>query len=345
MAINKIFALFIVSLMLVGVFSAVVQAQDASANSNTVANTESTEPQVTDNNANTAEVAVKAKSISQTIEERIAKKKELLDKAKRIHEETTEKLKAVKDDLKDAREKLKESKKELETLKSHSEKCKGINSDECKKSRKDTKAYTAKMVDSSIEHAFRTLERARDAIENSDLSDDEKLKISADLDAKLADMNAMRQKQGPIQAQSSVNEIKDAAKNMQDFWVSAKDSIKLNNAKIGVRKLGNIISKMELLQNKLDQQTSEFKTEGKDTAELEAKVASFTEKLNAAKQTNTAMQSLIAGLDSAEDKSASMKEITGKMKEAQSDLKDARAILNDIKGSISTQNTLSASLQ
>jgi DNA repair exonuclease SbcCD ATPase subunit len=346
MSVKKLFALFAVTLMLAGIFSVLAYAdKDKRDNADAQENENTGSEGTAAVESGDAAVSSKVKSIRQTIDERVAKKKEILEKAKRIHEEKKEALRVVKDELKEAREKLKESRKELENLRRGVEKCAGVSSDECKKLRKDTKAFSAKMVDGSIEHVYKMLERSRDAVEKSELGDDEKSGLVAGLDAKLAEMNAMRQKQGQIQAQNTAQEIKNAAKSMKEFWQLSKESIKANNLKISSAKLGGVLVKVDALQARLNKHLEEFRAQGKDTAELDSKVSSFSEKLEAAKQINDEVQSLLGTLDSAEDKSAVMKEATSKMRDAHNLLKEARVVLNSIKESVKAQDTLSAGLQ
>ena len=290
------------------------------------------------------DAVVKVKSIRQSIDDRIAKKKELLNRAKKFREESREALKDVKDELKEAKQKLRESKVNFESAKDELEKCKGIQSDNCKKSRKDAKTHVAKLVDGSIEHIYRTLEKAVASVEASGLSEEQKTALNADLNSKLQEINAFRQTQGQIQAQSSLKEIKDAAKKVHDFWKSNKDSVKESNARITIAKLGGIVQKMESLQLKLNKRVEDFKAQGKDTVDVESKISAFNEKLDSVKSLQGEVESLLDSLDSADDTSAVMKAAVDKMREAHAQIKDAHIILKEVQNSIRTQEALSAGL-
>ena len=230
-------------------------------------------------------------------------------------------------------------------LKEKTNKCKGIQSDECKKARKDAKSKTAKFVDGSIEHIFRMLERAKNAAEKASVSDEERTELLDSIDAKLAEISALRQKIGQVQAQNTAEEIRNAAKSVREFWNSAKETVEVDNLKIKSSKLGGIIQKTEQLESKLADKLSAFKNEGKDTADLESKMSAFSEKLASAKSLNDELQSLLGNFASAEDKSAVMKEATEKMQQAHSELKEAHATLNAIRSTIRAQESLSAGVQ
>ncbi len=297
-------------------------------------------PVVADKNA-----VAKAKSMKQSIEERVSKKKDLLERAKKSREEAREALKSARDELKDARQKFRESKKALSDVRSRVEKCSGINSDECKKARKDNKAHVAKFVDGSVEQVYRMLERAKNAAQSSALNEEDRNRLVSELEAKLAELSLLRQKQGQIQAQSSASDVKNAAKNMKEFWNASKISVKKNNLKVSSGKLGNLVQNMEKLQERLNDAVAEFRSGGKDTAELDSKIVLFNEKVSASRSLNDELQALLESVDSASDKSAVMRDATGKMQQAQSLLKDARAVLNEIRESIKVQNALSAGIQ
>ncbi|GEM_PF-3912808 len=341
---NKFLAIFIVSLMLASVFfSAVIADEEQEVEDNT----DSTESQEVQSQSANAQATNKkeTKSIKQSIEERVTKKKELLERAKKVREDSREAFKTAKDELKEARQKLKDSKENFAQVKKELEKCKEIQSDTCKKSRKDAKSHSAKLVDGATEHIYRVLERASKAVENSDLSDDEKASTNAEISEKLEQINALRQTQGQIQTQSTVKEIKDAAKKVNEFWKANKEFVKENNAKITSAKLGGVIAKTQALKSKFDAKVAAFKSEGKDTTELESKIAAFNEKLSSAQALNEEVKALLSSVSSSDDKSSVMKQATSKTKDAHVQLKEAHSLLKELRNSIETQETLSASLQ
>lgn len=345
---SKLLALFIVSLMLASVFFSAVIADNELEVEEEKELTESQETQseATDQSSNAQLTNKKeTKSIKQSIEERVTKKKELLERAKKVREDSKEAFKTAKDELKEARQKLKDSKENFVEVKKELEKCKEIQSDTCKKSRKDAKSHSAKLVDGATEHIYRVLERASKAIENSDLTDDEKASVNAQISEKLEQINALRQTQGQVQAQSTVKEIKDAAKKVNEFWKANKEFVKENNAKIISAKLGGVIAKTQSLKNKLDEKVELFKSEGKDTADIESKIAQFNEKLSNAQALNEEVKALLASVSSSDDKSSIMKQATSKIKDAHAQLKEAHSLLKEIRNSIKNQETLSAGLQ
>lgn len=302
------------------------------------------EQEITDESAE-KKAEERVKSLRQSLEDRATKKKELLERAKKTREEAKESLKAAKDDLKVAREKFKESQKELMEVKRELAKCKGIDSAECKKSRKNAKTHAAKVVDSSIEKTFHVLQRARDAAERSTkLSEDERQAMVNQLNTKLEALNALRQKHSQIQTLGTAEEIKAAAKNMKEFWKEHQEKVKEHTSKVRTAKFGGVLEKMEHLQAKLDKELADFKKEGKDTAELEAKTSAFAEKLAMTKQLHAEVISLLNGVSSADDKSVVMKEVTEKMRQAHGQLKEAHVLLKEIQKIVRAQKALSAGI-
>ena len=359
---RKVFLLLLISLILIFVSGFVFADKDKSEKSSNTAkespedeNFEESVETGSEEDVDTASVnapavvnpvtAEKVKSVKQTIEERVSKKKELLERAKQSREKTREAFMTARDELKDARQKFKDSQKALIEAKKSVEKCKSINSDECKKARKDNKAHSAKFVDGSIEQVYKMLERAKKAAESSNINEEQKAQLVSDLDAKLAELGLLRQKQGQIQSQNTAREIKDAAKNMKNFWSNSKHSVQKNNLKVSSSKLGGLVVKMEKLQVRLNAEIEKFKNNGKDTAELDTKIALFNEKISAVKNLNAEIVGLLETVDSAENKSEVMKSATGKMKEAHVFLNDAKSILNDIRGSLKAHEALFAGVQ
>lgn len=278
----------------------------------------------------------KSKSVRQSIEDRVMKKKELLERAKKTREEAKEAFKAAKDELKEAREKAKESRKELKNLKEELQKCKGVEGEDCKKTRRDAKTHAAKFVDGSTEQVFKTLQRAKEAIEKSNMPEDQKAQFIADFDEKIQALNTLRQKQGQIQSQSTTKEIKDAAKNVKEFWKTQKEDIKKANSKVSIARFGGTIVKAEQLQEKLDTKLEQFKNQGKDTTELETKITAFKEKLSTARTAHDEAASLI--------EQNSVKEATAKMREAHTALKEAHTLLTEIRNAFKAQEQLTAAL-
>lgn len=341
MTINKIFALIIVFVLAstLLVFAYADESSEVTDDAPAEESAEAVGPAIEDAGAK------KAKSIKQTIEERVAKKKDLLERAKQTRDEARVALKAEKNSLKEAQNKFKQAKKELQDFRKAVAKCSGVQSDECKKARKDNKMFTAKFVDGTIEQIFRMIERAREGVQDAGLSDEKKAQLESELDARLAEINALRQKQGQIQAQSTAQEIRDAAKNIKEFWKAAKESVKQNNLHINSARFGGVLVQAEKLQERLNKRLEEFNGQGKDVSGLDAKMSSFAEKLGAAKALNDDVQGLLESLDSADDKNVVMKDAAEKMRDAHAQLRDARILLKQIKDDINAQDTLSAGLE
>ncbi len=279
----------------------------------------------------------KSKSVRQTIEDRVTQKKELLERAKLKREQTKEAFKTAKDELKEAREKAKESRKELQSLKQKTQNCKGIESDDCKKTRRDAKTHAAKFVDGATEQVFTTLQRAKEDIQASNKTEDKKAELMADFDEKIEKLNKLRQKQGQIQAQSTTKEVKEAAKNIKEFWKQHKEQIKKQNLKIKHERFGGVIIKAEKLQERLQKQLETFEQQGKDTTTLESQITIFNNKISEAKTLNDEARTFI--------ENGNMKEATDKMREAHQKLKEAQQTLKEIKNTVRAQQTLTTGLQ
>ncbi|MBI4140883.1 hypothetical protein HY485_03540, partial [Candidatus Woesearchaeota archaeon] len=214
--------------------------------------------------------------------------------------------------------------------------CKGVDSDNCKITRRDAKTHAAKFVDGATEQVFNILQKAKEATQNSNMPEDQKQQLLGQFEQKIQQLNALRQKQGQIQAQSTTKEIKDAAKNVKEFWKQHKEEVKQQNLRVKHDRFGGVIVKAEKLQEKLQKQLEEFKQQGKDTTELETKITAFNEHISAAKTLNDEAQPLI--------ENKNMKEATDKMREAHEHIKQAQQTLKEIKNTVHAQETLAEGL-
>lgn len=279
-----------------------------------------------------------AKSIRQTIDERVAKKKELLERAKTVRKQAREAEKSSKDELKDIREQLKETTKGFDVLKQRADTCKGIESFECKKARKDAKNRATQLISHTIEHTHKLLERTRDNLQKSkDLSDEQKNSFLQELETKLSQATILRDQQSI--GFTTPEQIKTAAKQTKELIQQSKSGIKEKALITANSKFGGIIKKIEKIQDQLSHTLERYTQEGKDVAVLEPKITAFNEYIDAAKKLH---DEVTATLQTSEgDKSELMKIATQKMREAHQRIKQAQTVLKEISSFIKTQERLS----
>lgn len=209
------------------------------------------------------------------IKQRFEELRQARQMRKELYQELKEKRSELKQERETARIALGDQREKLRT-------CKGSDTAECDMSRKEARANAATFLNRAAEHILALLQQAKERVENSDLSADEKAKLTAEIDANLAEVDAALQAVSLLGENATKEDLKEASQVIRDAWQDAKKGIKHGVGKVASKRIGGVIVKMERLSAKFDRVIARLEAAGKDTGAAEAKKAEFDAKLDAA---------------------------------------------------------------
>jgi len=112
------------------------------------------------------------------------------------------------------------------------------------------------------------------------LGEAEKQAIITEIDE---DIIWLKERESKVQI-ASVAEIKEAAKEIRDYWKNHRAKVKRVIGEIWAARINFVITKAEKFSIQVSAKIQELKTAGKDTSQLEAWLADFNQKLVLAKE-------------------------------------------------------------
>ena len=308
---KKLFlVLLVLGIFAVSLFPAIAEdspAEDVSDDSITV---------VSDENASD-DGAAEDIPLKERVKEKVQGRMELREKAVEARMSFVE----AKQKYLEIKESYLEDRKGVLELRKEYAPCKDRNSTQCTELKEDmqdsAKSYLSNIADLIIS----SLEKVKARISESNMSENEKADLIADLDAKIAELEAAKE---DVNSSEDSADIKDAAKTIKSGWVDAKHALKKSVGKTISSKMAGIIVQSEKLGEKLDRIVAKLKDKGYNTTLSEELVAEFNMKIDSAK----------ANLDKAVDAlkvddNSSAAKAQDYLKAAHQDLKDARVILRD----------------
>jgi hypothetical protein len=207
-------------------------------------------------------------------------KKDLLFKKRVISEAIQTK---AKDNYDKAEKRYNESKDEFEKEKALFEQFKNTN---------DTKAleHAKKFLNHAGDVVINLLEKVKSKVqENDGLTDNESSTMIADIDARIAAVKAAQEK---VNASTTKEEVKAAAKAIIDEWGKTKSDVKEYVGRLVNAKVGEIIQRSEQLEKKLNDVLTEMKNNSINVDSLNTKVDLFSMRVEEARNKFKTAQSL-----------------------------------------------------
>ena len=237
----------------------------------------------------------------------LAQAREKFDKAEDEFHEATEQLTDERQKLKEARDK-KDEKASLEHAKN----------------------YLLKTADALIKH----LEKIKAKVQESkNIPDDREAKITAEIDAQIVEINAIK---ADAQAATTKEQIKEAAKKLREKWNRLKHLTRLFAERVVSARVEGLVNQGIVLEKRLDNVLAEAKEKGIEV-NVSAEISQFSVKIAAAKDKYTQAQAklsavldLKAGDATNEQIKAAADEVNTLLKEARDAVKEAHGILKTI---------------
>ncbi|MBW2986884.1 hypothetical protein KY333_05940 [Candidatus Woesearchaeota archaeon] len=227
-------------------------------------------------------------------------------------------------------QKYQESKQNLEQMKNQLQQCKDDSGVECTETRKRAREKSQEFLFNAADRALALIEKTRERIMESDLSEEEKEKAVAELEERSAEVASTRETIDQISENPTKDEIKEATKTLRESWTKANKEIKQKAAMNAAGKIGGTLVKVEQLNAKLERTVEQLQNRGIDTTPIESIMQQFENKIEAARTSQEiAMQKFQEG---------NANQATTNVKAAHKSIKEAHVMLKDIVRKIKKAN-------
>ena len=267
-------------------------------------------------------------------------KEEIKAEATKIREERKDKFedakakveavaKAAKERLEAAKVEQKTAKDEINAVKDKVKECKGSETEECSKVRKDVKQKTRTFLSSAIERVLGLLQKTRENLTKSKLSEDAKKAHLAEVDAKIQEVASLKDKEAQLSADVSAEDIKQINSQLSNAWKETQNTIRKSAGTIAAEKLGGVVQTSEKLQQRLTKTLSKLKEKGTDVSRAEAKISDFNKLISEAKALQEEAKRLFLSKEPGKTDEV-MREATQKVKQAHEKINQAHKILKEI---------------
>lgn len=273
------------------------------------------------------EIREKAKEEIKAESEKI--REERKDKFEEAKEKVEAVAKAAKERLEVARAEQKKVKEEIHAVKDKVSSCKGSETDECKNVRKDVKKKTRTFVSSAIERVLGLLQKTRENLAKSKLSEEAKSVHLAEIDKQIQEVASLKDKEAQLTTESSAEDIKQINSLLANSWKESQNSIRKSAGTIAAEKLGGVLQTSEKLQQRLTTILSKLKEKKVDVVKSEEKIAQFNKLIEEAKALQSEAKQLFLSKEPQKTDEV-MKEATSKIKAAHQKINEAHKILKEI---------------
>ncbi len=271
------------------------------------------------------EVRTKIEGMKQSFQERYRalkeERKELREERKQLIQQWKEKRGELKQEREQARAELGQAKGKLSE-------CRGSDSADCQEARTKAEVQAGKFLTKASAHIIAVLEKAKERVQDSALSEEEKASLIATLDADVAEMDAAEEAAAGLGENATKEDLRTAAETVKQLWGKVKEDIKTAMDAVVSNRVSGIVVKMDKLAAKFDRVIARLEAKGKDVASLKAKQAEYQAKLDSAKALQEEARAMIASGDRSR--------ANEKLRAAHQELKGAneflRSIVQEIRG-------------
>ncbi|MEW6063150.1 MAG: hypothetical protein AB1571_02155 [Nanoarchaeota archaeon] len=229
-----------------------------------------------------------------------------------------------------ARQKFLDQRRIFITSKEKLVNCRGDFSERCKSVRADIRSNAKPFLLNSADMVLKLLDNLEARISNSNMTDEEKSNLLADIDAKIKEVEDAKAKIEGLTKNSTNEEIKEAANVIRTAWIDTRKDVKRVTGHFINFRIGEIIVRAERLEVRFDKVVEKAKADGKDTAQLESLISQFKEKIEEAKEKYNLAKGKYIEAKTAGDVDAVIREANQYLKDAHSKLKEAQSILKSI---------------
>ena len=258
------------------------------------------------------------------------KARERLAIAKTNIAKVREQFEAAKQQYATAREQYTEAKQSIEENRERLRECKEEATEDCKLVVKEVKKDVKDFLLGAADRILAALEKVQSRVEASSMTDDEKLEILADIEERIAAVDAAKESINALTETSTKAEIKEVTAELKDAWKGARAGLKTGVGRLANEKIHGVVVKSEQLQTKLERTIAKLEEQGYDVSGIEDLKAEFDAKIADAKTHYDAAVAMYAQEIVPGEVDELMKEANAEMKAAQESLKEAHQVLKEI---------------
>ncbi|HLF54377.1 MAG TPA: hypothetical protein VI612_01515 [Candidatus Nanoarchaeia archaeon] len=232
----------------------------------------------------------------------------------------------------DVRAQFKSRREEIQILRDDLRtKCEGKQqTEECKTARKEGRVQARDVLRTAVDEMVAKLKEARDLVAASDLKAEEKAKLTAELDAKIAEADAAGEESATVTEEAKADEVKKAVDKVRKSAQETKRALRNAAHELVAGKLKNTLRKADQLGDRLEKVLAHMEKKGVDTSGIN--VEAFDAKVDEAESLYAEAQKLMEQAKAAEpgQKDELMKQATEKLRASHNALKEAGAMLRDL---------------
>ncbi|RLE45390.1 hypothetical protein DRJ25_05730 [Candidatus Woesearchaeota archaeon] len=311
---KKVFAILLLALMVLSIVPAFAAENTTSSNDNESVNANNTMNSGSSTSSRAIEENNKVVSVPKPKRLRPVAKlgKRLIAKKAKIKARAVERAKAVR------------------AFKEELRNCKFKSDDACKKVKEDAKKKAYRFLFNSVDRGMALLEKAKERIDNSKLSDEEKSAALSRIDSKIKELNNVKTE---LAGKDEINrkELREIAGKVRKSWNDVKKAISTKLHTVFIRRFGNIVVKLEKVKTKLSDKITKLESNGVDVSQVSTEL--FNEKVDEAKAAYDRARALFDKAKTESEKDAA-KELRAqareKLRESHEALKAAREELKSI---------------
>ena len=243
---------------------------------------------------------------------------------------TKERIELARKSYENAKERFEESKESMKDILGNITKAREEKNEE--RILENSKMYVTKAAENIITH----LEKIKSKImENENIESDTEAKIAEKIDAKIAEIRAIK---AEAELATTKEQVKEAAKKLRNIWSELKHAVEIYSERIHSADIKGIINRGIVLEKKLDSILQRAKEKGIEIEVIE-EISSFSERVNDAKEKQGLAQSKIkesielvtSGEPADSEKIKTLRSDSKELlKQARQSLKDAHDILKSI---------------
>ncbi len=276
---KKLFAMFVMAIFLISLVPAVFAEQ---GNGN--GNGNQPEPTLYQDRAQVAQVQGEAKQIrAEQTKERIGSMRDRYQAARQKYaqnkEQMRERLAKAKDKRVEAKAKHQEARQKIQERKEKLNSCKDSETEDCKKTRTETKKHTKDYLSNVAEHIMGLIAKTKERVQASNMGEEQKAQIMTKLDEHATEIASAADSVEELGEESTREDYQEATKLIRESWKGTKEEIKKGAGKVAANKIRALNNRMGQLQTKLRNTVQRLENAGEDTTPVKAQLAEFEAKL------------------------------------------------------------------
>ena len=228
-----------------------------------------------------------------------------------------------------AKEQFQERTREIKEFQQKLRDCKYSTNEECKQVKAQAKSKANSLLVNSVEKTLAFLEKAKQRIVNSKLSEGEKNTALNEINAKAEELTGAKD-QLTSQAEVDRKQLREAVGNIRNSWGKVRSAIAHKLHKAYAEKFGSTVEKIDKVDVKLAEKVQNLEAKGVDVSNVVT--TGFESKVAEAKAAYESAKSLLEQAKDAteEDSKELMRQAREKLKESHEFMKQARDELQNV---------------